>query len=116
MATPVVTTRAATDRGSLAATVVQLTGTQPRPQDLQLVEGIGPKIAAILIEHGINDLGQLAETPVERLRDILGGAGGRFRLADPGTWPRQAALGAAGDWAALTQLQTQLKAGRGSGS
>ncbi|MBP8949785.1 MAG: hypothetical protein KBG73_13170 [Candidatus Promineofilum sp.] len=115
VATPVATTPT-TNRGSLASTVVQLTGTQPRPQDLQLVEGIGPKIAAILIEHGINDLGQLAETPVERLREILGGAGGRFRLADPGTWPRQAALGAAGDWAALTQLQTQLKAGRGSGS
>ena len=112
VATPVVTTRAATDRGSLAATVVQLTGTQPRPQDLQLVEGIGPKIAAVLIEHGINDLGQLAETPVERLREILAGAGGRFRMADPSTWPRQATLGAAGDWTALTQLQTQLKAGK----
>ena len=102
----------ATDRGSLAASVVQLGGAQPRPKDLQLVEGIGPKIAAVLIEHGINDLGQLAATPVERLREILTGAGGRFRLADPGTWPRQAALGAAGDWAALTQLQTQLKAGK----
>lgn len=104
--------RTATDRGSLAASVVQLGGTQPRPQDLQLIEGIGPKIAATLIEHGINDLGQLAETPVERLREILTAAGGRFRLADPGTWPHQAALGAAGDWAALTQLQTQLKAGK----
>jgi len=104
--------RTATERGSLAASVVQLGGTQPRPQDLQLIEGIGPKIAATLIEHGINDLGQLAETPVERLREILTAAGGRFRLADPGTWPRQAALGAAGDWAALTQLQTQLKAGK----
>jgi predicted flap endonuclease-1-like 5' DNA nuclease len=102
----------ATDRGSLAPAVVQLGGTAPRPQDLQLVEGIGPKIAAVLIEHGINDLGQLAATPVERLREILSGAGGRFRMADPGTWPRQAALGAAGDWAALTHLQTQLKAGK----
>ena len=111
VAAPVVYTPTA-DRGSLAATVVQLTGAEPRPQDLQLVEGIGPKIAAVLIEHGINDLGQLATTPVERLREILAGAGGRFRLADPGTWPRQAELGAAGDWAALTQLQTQLKAGK----
>ena len=116
VATPVVAMPVAltpsTDRGRLASTVVQLTGTQPRPQDLQLVEGIGPKIAAVLIEHGINDLGQLAETPVERLREILAGAGGRFRLADPGTWPRQAALGAAGDWTALTQLQTELKGGK----
>jgi predicted flap endonuclease-1-like 5' DNA nuclease len=112
LAAPVSNMRTATDRGSLAPAVVQLGGTQPRPQDLQLIEGIGPKIAATLIEHGINDLGQLAETPVERLREILTAAGTRFRMADPGTWPRQAALGAAGDWAALTQLQTQLKAGK----
>lgn len=112
LAAPGSNMRTATDRGSLAPAVVQLGGTQPRPQDLQLIEGIGPKIAATLIEHGINDLGQLAETPVERLREILTAAGTRFRMADPGTWPRQAALGAAGDWAALTQLQTQLKAGK----
>ncbi len=105
-------TRSATERGSLSSKVVQVGGLEPRPQDLQLVEGIGPKIAALLIEHGVNDLGQLAETPVERLREILAGAGKRFRLADPGTWPRQAALGVAGDWAGLTQLQTELKAGK----
>jgi len=112
LAAPGSNMRTATDRGSLAGEVVQLGGMEPRPKDLQLVEGIGPKIAAVLIEYGINDLGQLAATPVERLREILKGAGGRFRLADPDTWPRQAALGAAGDWAALTQLQTQLKAGK----
>ena len=112
LATPATAIRTPDGRGRLAATVVQLGGTEPRPKDLQLVEGIGPKIAALLIEHGVNDLGQLATTPVERLREILGGAGGRFRLADPGTWPRQAILGAAGDWAALTQLQTELKAGK----
>ena len=104
--------RSATERGSLGETVMQFGGQTPRPQDLQLVEGIGPKIAALLVEHGINDLGQLAETPVARLREVLAGAGRRFRLAEPDTWPRQAALAAAGEWAALTQLQTQLKAGR----
>ncbi len=102
----------ATGRGRLSDTVMQFGGQQPRPQDLQLVEGIGPKIAALLIENNVNDLGQLAVTPVERLREILAGAGRRFRLADPGTWPRQAQLAAAGEWAALTQLQTELKAGR----
>ena len=111
-AAPAAPTRSATGRGSLSSKVVQVGGLEPRPQDLQLVEGIGPKIAALLIEHGINDLGQLAEAPVERLREILAGAGKRFRLADPGTWPRQAALGVAGDWAGLTQLQTELKAGK----
>lgn len=85
---------------------------QPRSADLQLVEGIGPKIAELLIDNDIFDLADLASTPVERLRDILAGAGRRFRLADPGTWPEQAALGASGKWDALSELQIRLKAGR----
>ncbi|HOU39995.1 MAG TPA: jacalin-like lectin [Promineifilum sp.] len=109
---PAATMRSATERGSFSDKVMQFGGLEPRPQDLQLVEGIGPKIAALLIENGVNDLGQLAETPVERLREVLAGAGRRFRLADPATWPRQAHLAATGQWAELTQLQTELKAGR----
>jgi predicted flap endonuclease-1-like 5' DNA nuclease len=85
---------------------------EKRPQDLERVEGIGPKIAALLVEHGIKDLSDLAAAPVERLREILGGAGRRFRLADPDSWPEQAALGAAGLWDALAELQGRLRAGR----
>jgi predicted flap endonuclease-1-like 5' DNA nuclease len=85
---------------------------EPHSKDLQLVEGIGPRIAALLVEHNIYDLADLAATPVERLREILAGGGARFRLAEPATWPEQAALGAAGDWAGLTQLQARLKGGR----
>jgi len=85
---------------------------EPRPKDLELVEGIGPRIAALLIEHNIYNLDDLAVTPVERLRAILAGGGARFRLAEPSTWPEQAALGAAGDWAGLTALQKRLKGGR----
>lgn len=85
---------------------------QPRPAELELVEGIGPKIAELLISNGINDLADLAVTPVDRVREILTGAGKRFRLADPGTWQDQAALGAAGKWDELSELQSRLKAGR----
>jgi hypothetical protein len=46
------------------------------------------------------------------LREILAGAGRRFRLADPTTWPEQAALGAKGLWDDLAALQTRLKGGR----
>ncbi len=83
-----------------------------RSKDLELVEGIGPKIAELLINHDIHDLADLAAVPVERLREILGAAGRRFRLADPTTWPEQARLGASGAWDALTELQNKLKAGR----
>lgn len=58
--------------------------------DLKAIDGIGPKIEALLHQAGIRTYAQLAETPVERLREILAQAGPRFRLADPTTWPEQA--------------------------
>ena len=85
---------------------------RPRGKGLEIVEGIGPKIAELLISHNIHDLAELASTPVDKLSEILGAAGRRFRLADPTTWPEQAALGAAGMWDKLTELQAQLKGGR----
>lgn len=85
---------------------------EPRPKDLQLVEGIGPKIAELLIANGILDLVDLANAPANRLREILDAGGRRFRLADSGTWPEQAKLGAAGAWDELTELQARLKGGR----
>jgi len=79
--------------------------------DLKVIEGIGPKIAGLLNEHGISSYQQLAATPLEQLDELLSGAKLR-RLADPGTWPEQARLAAEGDWDALHQLQGILKAGR----
>lgn len=84
----------------------------PQSADLQKVEGIGPKIAALLIADGILDLADLAATPVARLEAILTTAGRRYAIADPATWPEQAALGAQGNWDGLQQLQATLKWGR----
>ncbi len=79
---------------------------------LQKIEGIGPKIAALLIEHGIPDLAALAQTDAGRLREILAAGGWRFSLADPSTWPEQADLGVRGEWEALAALQAKLAGGR----
>ena len=95
-----------------SAPAVELAATTPAVDELLKVEGIGPKIEALLIENGIVDLKTLAATPVQRLREILNGAGARYRIADPTTWPQQAALGAKGDWAGMEALQVQLRAGR----
>lgn len=97
---------------SRSAGVDRVEKREARPKDLQLVEGIGPKIAALLIDHGIMDLADLAAAPVERIRHILEAGGKRFRLADPTTWPEQAALGASGAMEALKKLQDRLKGGR----
>lgn len=80
--------------------------------DLEKVEGIGPKIATILIENGIPDLEALSNTTVDRLKEILAAAGKRYSLANPTTWPEQAALGAKGDWEAMEQLKAELNKGR----
>ncbi|HQY89975.1 jacalin-like lectin [Caldilinea sp.] len=83
------------------------------PSDnLELIEGIGPKIAEVLAQHGIATFAVLANTPAERLREILLGAGRRFAVADPASWPSQATLAAKGDMNALKLLQSSLKGGR----
>ncbi|WP_375445707.1 hypothetical protein [uncultured Fibrella sp.] len=54
------------------------------------VEGIGPDVAALLIAGGIRTFKQLANTPVERIRQILEVGGPRFRIHDAAEWPERA--------------------------
>ena len=85
--------------------------TEPaEPDDLRRIEGIGPKISNVLQDAGITTFAQLAATETDRLREILSEGG--IRIANPGTWPEQARLAAAGDWDGLKKLQGQLKGGR----
>ena len=78
--------------------------------DLTRIAGVGPKISNVLRGAGIATYAQLAATDVAQLKQILAESG--IRVADPGTWPEQARLAAAGDWDALERLQGQLKGGR----
>lgn len=82
-----------------------------RTDDLTRIEGIGPKVAGLLVDAGIRSFGDLAVTPSPRLAAILADAGPNFRLADPGTWPEQALLAGRGEWEALDRLQAQLRGG-----
>jgi predicted flap endonuclease-1-like 5' DNA nuclease len=84
-----------------------------QPDDLKRIEGIGPRISGVLQEAGIRTFEQLADTDAGRIREILEAADPNLlRLADPATWPEQAALAAEGDWQALEALQDELKGGR----
>lgn len=60
----------------------------PAPDDLTRISGIGPKLNALLNEHGIRTYAQLAATPVARLNTLLEEAG--LYMADPSGWPDQA--------------------------
>lgn len=80
--------------------------------DLKKIEGIGPKISAILNKGGILTFSGLAATPVDRLKRILADAGNRYKMHNPATWPEQAKLAAEGQWEKLKELQDYLDGGR----
>jgi len=82
----------------------------PEANDLAAIEGIGPRIHDVLNEAGIKTFAQLADTPVERIREILVAAELRVP-ANPSTWPAQARLAAESRWQELKELQDSLKAG-----
>ncbi len=78
--------------------------------DLEIIEGIGPKIARLLQEAGISTFSQLAQADIPRLKTILLAA--NLRVNDPSSWPEQAQLAAAGKTDELKLLQDHLKGGR----
>jgi predicted flap endonuclease-1-like 5' DNA nuclease len=81
------------------------------PDDLKLIEGIGPKISSLLQSAGIMTFAHLASTDVKRLKQIIAEAR-LTALADPTSWPEQATLAATGRWDELETLQDELKGGR----
>ena len=83
--------------------------TAAKKDDLVIIEGIGPKIAAALSKAGVKTFKQLGDTSESKLRDILKEA---QLSADPETWAEQARLAAAGKTDELKKLQDQLQGGR----
>ena len=82
-----------------------------KQDDLKAIEGIGPKIAGLLITNDISTWKDLSNAPVEKLKEILASGGSRFMLANPRTWGEQAKLADEGKWDALQQLQDELDGG-----
>ncbi|MCS6928399.1 MAG: DUF4332 domain-containing protein [Saprospiraceae bacterium] len=91
---------------------VTFAGKEYHWDDLQIIEGIGPKIAELLRDAGITSWQQLSMTSPYRLREILEAAGPQYNTHDPETWPQQAALAADGKWDELQKLQDELVGGR----
>jgi predicted flap endonuclease-1-like 5' DNA nuclease len=79
--------------------------------DLEIVEGIGPKIAELLKAAGIHRFSELAAASPAQIQTILDAAGEHYRLAKPDTWPEQAELAMRNRWRALKSLQDVLIAG-----
>lgn len=83
-----------------------------KQDDLKAVEGIGPKIEGLLHDAGIKTWRALADSSVDAIQGILNAAGDRYKLADPGTWPKQAELAADGKWDELREYQDFLQGGK----
>jgi predicted flap endonuclease-1-like 5' DNA nuclease len=81
-----------------------------KPDDLTILEGIGPKVNKLLQTAGIATFSQLASADVGRLKEIL--EANELQFMDPSTWPEQAKLAAEGKTEELKALQDSLKGGR----
>ncbi len=80
--------------------------------DLKLIEGVGPKIADLLINAGVITFADLAATPAEKVKEILEAAGSRYTMHDPTTWAAQAELARDGKFDELKELQDKLNGGK----
>ena len=99
--------------GKASKTVLPIPDPIPSQSDnLKLIEGIGPKIEALLNREGISTYQVLSETSPIRLSSILKNAGPRFQIQDPSTWPQQAQLAKLGEWQKLEVLKNKLIGGK----
>lgn len=78
--------------------------------DLEIVEGIGPKIAEALADAGVTTFAQLADMTPEAIQEIVSAAG--IGSKSPATWPQQAALARDGKFDELKTWQDELNAGQ----
>jgi large subunit ribosomal protein L21 len=86
--------------------------TKDGSDDLEIVEGIGPKIAGLLRAGGITTFAALSAAPVDKVKEILHNAGGTFATHDPSTWGEQAKMADAGKWDELKKWQDELNGGK----
>lgn len=80
--------------------------------NLQIIEGIGPKMSEFLHSKGINSWETLAAYDEHYLKDLLDKEGNKYRIIDPTSWPAQANLANKGEWEKLITLQKTLEGGK----
>ncbi len=80
--------------------------------NIEIIEGIGPKIKEILNNARILTFRDIATTPIYRIKDILNAAGPHFGIHDPSSWVEQALLAEEEQWEKLEELKKFLIAGK----
>ncbi|MBL8155542.1 MAG: ATP synthase F1 subunit gamma, partial [Anaerolineae bacterium] len=94
-----------------AAAAVRAAPKKAGKDDLQVIEGIGPKMDSALRAAGIDTFEKLAHANEAEIKAAIEAAGLRFAPSMP-TWPKQATFAARGDWDELDKYQSALTAGR----
>jgi len=79
-----------------------------RTNNMQIIEGIGPKMDQVLNDNGISSWAVLAGKSFDELRALLDQEKyeGKYNIVDPSDWAAQAALAAKGDWEGLIKYQS----------
>ena len=80
------------------------------PDDLEIIEGIGPRVAKVLNTAGILSFDDLAHANPEKVAETLKAA--KLTMMDPAGWIEQAKLAAKGDMDGLKKMQDEMKGGR----
>ena len=81
----------------------------PQADDFTRIEGVGPKIAEVLVASGVRTYADLAVMNAEQISLLLGS---EYAAHDPSTWPGQSQMAASGQWDDLLAWQGQLDGGR----
>jgi predicted flap endonuclease-1-like 5' DNA nuclease len=76
--------------------------------ELAIISGIGPQVANLLRQAGIDSFSRLAATSPEQILEIIQ-ASSLAITVDPARWPDQARLAADARWGDLQELQQNLR-------
>ncbi len=106
-----VVSEAASER--IAAQEINGEGAVGSGDDLEKIDGIGPKIAAALRAAGIDSFQKLANTSADTLRDAVNTAGVRM-VGEVDTWAQQAGYAARSDWEGFENFNRERKSERKS--
>ena len=89
--------------------------TEPQPDDLTVLTGIGPKYASALAAGGMKTYAALADANEPKIRGALAAAN-LTTPANAGTWPMQASFAADNDWHGLMKYNQKQSAAKAEAS
>jgi predicted flap endonuclease-1-like 5' DNA nuclease len=84
------------------------------PDNLQIIEGIGPKMERVLKENGVENWTALGQMSFQDLRALLDKYGTKYQIIDPSTWAEQASLADQRSWSELVSSQKNMSSGQDS--